>query len=210
MYVTWDESLESVDDFLRYQLWRRVQGETEWSKRARITNRGITFWDDTIAHSSTVYEYGVTQVIDVSGEEIESEMSGVVSAELTIVDIFLHDVFAPENYVQVQTPTHTRAVTQPITFVQPWSRRAPTAHISHVISSTYKFGTNDVWNEEQWLGLLNLMDRQHESGAVLMVRQDHDIAMFGQMESPLGLSENGAIANSSVNFRETYYREEVD
>lgn len=216
MYITWDESSEDLDTFLRYQVYRRVVGETDWSKRARINDRGITFWDDTVAHSGVDYEYVVTQVIDVSGEEIESDYPSPVGGTVNIQSVFIHDVRAPENYVQMSGASQEVQTNQPISYVQPWSRRVPTAHVGHVLNHTYTFSMIGVWDEEDssinketWRALETLIDRQHEFGSVLMVRQAHDIAYFGVIES-LRRSEAPILTTQPITFRETYYREDVD
>lgn len=216
VYITWDESAEDLNIFLRYQVYRRILGDTVWSKRARINDRGITFWDDTLPHSGVTYEYIVTQIIDVSGEEVESEDSEVVSGLVHILDVFIHDVRAPENYAQFWSPTQDVQIYQPIAYVQPWSRRVPTAHVGHVLSKTYTFSVMGTWNDDvsaigkdQWRALFNLIDRQHEVGSIMMVRQDHDVAYFGVIDGSRR-SEQNIMISEQIAFKETYYREEVD
>lgn len=215
-YLTWDESEEALDSFLRYQVYRRVSGEEEWSKRARINDRSITFWEDVLAHSGVDYEYAVTQVIDVSGEEIESAFPSAVGGSLTINDVFIHDVRAPEHYVQLYIPQLQLEWNQGVGFVQPWSRSSPTAHVGQVLTRTLQLVLGGSWEfsdpadgPEQWRALENLLRRQRDYGSALMVRNYRDIAVIGVLAG-LSRSDSPITMQERMTFRETYYREEVD
>lgn len=218
IYITWDQSAESLDSFLRYQVYRRVQGSgADWSKRARITDRAITFWSDELCASGVTYEYIVTQVIDVAGEEVESDEPSAVSGMVVINDLFIHDVRNPSNYAQVHVPAQQVRVVQPAAFVQPWGRRAPTAHIGRVQYTEYSVSMVGIWESgndpsvgpEQWDALVALVTAQRVSGAVLMARQGRGVALFGQLDGPQR-SDAPLIIAEELRFRETYYREEVD
>lgn len=215
VYLTWDESSEPLDAFLRYQVYRRVSGTGDWSKRARINDRSITFWEDTMPHSEVVYEYVVTQVIDVSGEEIESVFPSPVSGGVTINDLFIHDVRHAEHYVQVMVPTQRVRVAQPIAYTQSWGRRAPTAHIGNVFQHEYSFSMNGAWrggnptiSADQWRAIVVLMGRQR-AGSPLMARQSRDVALIGHIHDPARDDERVGF-RETLTFRETHYREEVD
>lgn len=218
VYLTWAESAESLDAFLRYQVYRRVQNSgADWSKRARITDRGITFWSDELVASGVTYEYIVTQVIDVAGEEVESDEPSAVSGVVVINDLFIHDVRDPSNYAQVHVPAQQVRVVQPVAFVQPWSRQAPTAHVGNVQYTEYSVSMTGIWDaasnpelaQEQWDALVALVTAQRTSGAVLMARQGRGVALFGLLEGPQRSDAPLTIAEE-IRFRETYYPEEVD
>lgn len=218
IYLTWDQSAESLDSFLRYQVYRRVQDSgDDWSKRARITDRAITFWSDERCASGVTYEYIVTVVADVFGEDIESDEPSAVSGIVVINDLFIHDVRNPSNYAQVRVPAQQVRVVQPAAFVQPWSRQAATAHIGNVQYTEYSVSMRGVWESaanpelarEQWDALVDLVTAQRTEGAILMARQARDVALFGRLEGPQRSDAPVAITEE-IRFRETYYREEVD
>lgn len=218
IYLSWDQSAESLDAFLRYQVYRRVSDSgAAWSKRARITDRAITFWSDELCASGVTYEYIVTQVIDVAGEEVESDEPSAVSGTVVINDLFVHDVRNPSNYAQVHVPAQQVRVVQPAAFVQPWSRQAPTAHIGNVQYQEYSVSMTGVWESasdpelgsEQWDALVALVTAQRTTGAILMARQGRGVALFGRLEGPQRSDAPITIAEE-IRFRETYYREEVD
>lgn len=211
IYLTWDPSVEPLDTFLRYQVYRRIAGASEWSKLARITDRGVAFYVDYTAGSALTYQYAVTQVRDVAGEEVESAFPTPVEAALVIRSVFIHDVSAPENYVELAGHAMSTGISQEIVYKQVWSRRLPTAHVGNALQESYDIEAAEGWDEsaEVWRALRNLIDRQRTTGAVLMARQYRDVRLFGVIESPSRM-DDVVLFRTKLRFRERHYTEEVD
>ena len=211
IYLTWDPSTESLDTFLRYQVYRRPFGESDWTKLARITDRSIAFYNDYSAGSGIVYQYAVTQVRDVAGEEVESAFPAAVEADLIIRSVFIHDVGAPSHYVELAGHSMRAAIEQPIVYKQIWSRRAPTAHVGNVLAERYEIEVTEGWDEsaEIWRATRDLIDRQRSTGATLMARQYRDVRVFGVIESP-GRDDAQVLYTEGLRFSEVHHNEEVD
>ncbi len=211
-YLTWTESAVALATFLRYQVYRRVQGDTSWTKIARITDRSITsFQDYNIGGESETYEYAVTQVQDVSGEEVESAFPTAVSATVTIDSVFLGDVAAPDYYVEIIGDAQRVASQPQLAYVQPWSRTSPTAHVGPALGQGIEVVWRTSWEDRAncWRTLLTLLERQKDNGSVFMVRHGRDVRSFCVIEG-LERGDEFVAYDGRVTLREVHYREEVD
>lgn len=211
-YLTWTASTEPLATFLRYQVYRRAQGETAWLKLARITDRGISYYQDYLAGSGVTYEYAVTQVSDVAGEEVESAFPAPVSAALVIRSLFLHDVASPSNYAEIRGQATTLTLQPSVEYVQPWGRTAPVAHVGGVQAYVLDVSMTDSWDGQRdvWRAIANLMTRQRENGAVLMARQMRDVRLFVAIDSADRDDRTQVLYSAGVRLREVYHREDVD
>ncbi len=211
-YLTWTESAVALADFLRYQVYRRVQGDTSWTKIARITDRSITFYQDyNIGGESDTYEYAVTQVQDVSGDEVESAFPAAVSVTVTIDSVFVHDVANPDYYIEIIGDAQRVEMQPQLAYVQPWSRRSPTAHVGPGLGQAYEVVWRTSWEDRAnaWRTLVTLLERQKDNGSVFMVRQGRDVRSFCAIE-PSGRGDEFVAYDGRLTLRETHYREEVD
>jgi hypothetical protein len=211
LYLTWDASTVALADFIRYQVYRRVLGATDWSKVARINDRAVTFYQDFNVAAGVEYEYAVTQVKDVSGEEVESAFPTGVSAAVTLVSSFLHDVAGPVNYAEFDVNQQLE-IGQSVGFVQPWSRQVPTMHVGNVETKALSLRIGPLhWDTESgtWDALVSLQSRQRTSGSLLCYRDQRGSRVFCQL-TQLGKGEAEVRADINVGLREVYYREEVD
>lgn len=212
VYLTWDPSEEAADSFLRYQVYRRLVGDTSWSKLARITDQAVAFYSDyRVPATGDDYEYAVTQVIDVGGEEVESEFPSLVSASTLARSTFLHPVSMPERYVEYLANVSAVAITPEVVYLQPWSRRLPTAHISPVQRREYQVDAHQSWLDyrELWETMRDFVDLQYDAGAVFLLRHARTHA-YVQIDS-LNREDDGSVMfNAPVRFTEVFYREEVD
>lgn len=213
VYLSWAQSAESLDAFLRYQVYRRIQDSgDDWSKRARITDRSITFWSDELCASRVTYEYIATQVIDVAGEEVESDEPSAVSGTVVIRSVFIHDVRAPEEYIEYLSTAQEEALTPQVAFVQPYSSRTPIAHAGPAEARQFRLGTTVTWEDDGqlWEDIKALVRRQYTHGAVFMLRQLRFSAFVAWSAAVSMRDRPPALYEAPVVLRETYYREEVD
>lgn len=212
IYLTWEASAESGDTFLRYQIYRRKVGETDWLKIARITDQSVLFYSDyRVPATGDEYEYAVTQVIDVGGEEVESEFPSAVSTSTLARSTFLHPVLLPEQYIEYFAEANSVAVTPEIAYVQPWSRRLPTAHVSPVRRREYQLGSRRSWLDDRqlWESLQDFIDLQYDGGAVFLLRHARTHA-YVQIDAINRDDAGSVMFDVPVRLTEVYYREEVD
>lgn len=211
-YLTWEPTEESGDAFLRYQVYRRLSGDTAWTKIARITDPSVTFYSDyRVPATGDEYEYAVTQVIDVGGEEVESDFPSSVAAATLARSSFIHPVTQPERYVEYLAEANSVAVTPEIAYVQPWGRSLPTAHVSPVRRREYQLGTRRSWLDDRalWDSLLDFIDLQATSGAVFLLRHARTHA-YVQIDAVNRDDAGSVMFDAPVRLTEVYYREEVD
>lgn len=212
IYLTWDPSTESLDTFLRYQVYRRELGASEWTKLARITDRGVAYYNDYGARSGTTYEYAVTQVKDVAGEEVEGVFPAPVQAQLAIVSIFVHALASPSVYAELDADRASYAREQDIAYVLPASRRVPTPHVGRRRQRVVRAEMGDeAWDDsaEIWRAVEDLQEAQYALGSKLMLRGPRDLAFVAALESP-ERDDRHVAYGASLTLREVYHREEVD
>jgi len=211
-YLTWDPVTTPLTEFIRYNVLRRENGQTSWTRLKVITDRTLTFYQDYTAESDTLYEYAVTQTKMVGTEELDSNVPTPVTAQLTITSFFLHDTAAPENYVELKARALQVAPDQEVQYVLPWGRRRPTAHIGNKNTSALSFDVYRSWQdelEEAWEALTNLQQRQRDNGAVICARQQLGVRFFTQIEKIGRDHRVGQLTRVSVQLREVNYDEEV-
>lgn len=84
--------------FLRWRIYRRVQGTTTWELIDEIVQNGINEYSDWSVPANQSYEYNVTQVADRFGQEIES-LSPIVTTKVVVAggDYWIIDPIDPNN-----------------------------------------------------------------------------------------------------------------
>jgi hypothetical protein len=90
LHLSWAESSEA--DFVRYEVWRRKNGETDYARIAIITEKTTVAYDDYRVDLKSTWEYVMKQVKLVIDDEVPSNPSAMVSAALGILgSAYLHD-----------------------------------------------------------------------------------------------------------------------
>lgn len=216
--LQWTASSVALDDFLHYQVWRRVSGQTEAEairlSTGRITDRSRTFYDDYTVASGVVYEYNITQLSDVSGETVESDFGTWVQVSATFGQLYVHDVASPQYYANLMAQAQQMNPVQEMAFLQPFSRAAPSARVGDVLQTVYQASLRGSWGNargeiarQQWDALMTLLARQRDAGAVLCIRQAQGVRFFGVMEAPSRSDEAAGQFREEVRFREVHYPE---
>lgn len=216
--LQWPEVSTSLDDFLHYQVWRRVAGQTDAEAvrllAGRITDRSRTFYDDYTVASGVVYEYNVTQTVEVSGEDVESDFGDWVQASVAFRQLYVHDAAAPQYYANLLVQAQQVGPVQEMAYLQPFGRGVPSARVGDVLQETYRASLGGSWTHErgevareQWEALMVLLARQRDASAVLCVRQAHGVRFFGVMEAPTRSDESAGQFREDVRFREVDYKE---
>lgn len=138
--LSWSQTSVPETEFLRYVIYRRVQGEPGWEERHRIYARAVTYWVDYRVAGGVTYEYAVSVVQDVAGEEVESERTAAVPGTVHIRDLWVHDE-RTGRYAQLaanaldigrqfeSTPTRVWAYDRPVAVVGRVARRTIAATV---------------------------------------------------------------------------------
>lgn len=210
-FLQWDESTLDVAEFLRYEVWRRRQGESDFVKIARIEDITQAFYTDSTIRSGEVTEYTVTQVQDFSGEEVSSDPATPQGVVMTWGKVFLHDVTNPGFYTAMPANAMTRRAVQDIGFVQPWNRRQPTAQIGNQDYETFTVMAPGIWSTDRdwWRGLRSVVSRQVNNGAMLMIRGGRDVGHFVAVVDS-GRTDDPSQFDADVELTEVFYVEAVE
>lgn len=210
-YLTWSQSEVPIVDFLRYQVYRRRVGTADWTHLANITARDITSYDDYTIQSGMPVEYSVTQVMDVAGEAVESEMATPASVTVNCVDLFLHDKRAPSNYVQMRVIEQSPQVNQDIGFIQPGGRATPTPQVGSMLAQELSLAVLEAWEDTGylWDEIRNLIERQHTHGATLLARQGRSVHMPCVIDTGTSRQDEPLMYTANVHLREVWSPEEV-
>ena len=209
MELSWDESSEPTATFLRYQIYRRVVGESTWTKIARVNDRAETGYQDFTAGSGIHYEYAVTVVAAAdSGEEVESAFPTAVTGLLTVRSFFIHSVDSPGVYVEIEGEAADLSPMQERALLQVWGRAQPTAHFGTARSDVYSIRATAGWldDSERWTALMALLEAQRTS--YLCLRSFRDVRLFGTIAPPTR-ADTQSLFGVSIEFAENYYLEAV-
>lgn len=177
--VGWSATELAAGAFLRYEVWRRVTGTTPWTKIARVNNASQLSYSDYSAIDSVLYDYGVTQVEDDSGDEMSSDMPTPAQTSVTLRSLFLHDVFAPGYYVQMRADIGQFTPSQDIQFVQPRNSDDPVAHVGHALSQAQSWRVvHPVTDTSIWDALQVLQERQRDQKSTFLLRGATGLSMY--------------------------------
>lgn len=209
--VDWIATAEPLSSWLRYSVYRRLNGETGSGTRIAVINDpSLATYTDYTVKSAVAYDYNVTQTVQIGADEIESDFAAWATTELQIHSAFLHDVREPAYYVELQLNSQSHAIEQDAAYAQVWGRRTPTAHFGPGQRDTVELSLTDAWlrNPEAWTALRTLIDRQREQGSILMLRQHRDVRMFCQLEGP-SRQDATVLYQLGLRAHEVFYEESV-
>lgn len=172
--VSWDEMFPCAgQDFVRYEIHRRLGGATDWDRIADVEDSAITYADDVSCISGTVYEYSVVWVGDEAGDSIISdETSPPLVGVIDFDHLWIHTVGDPMTNVRLNALESQQEVIQDQEYLRAWGRRAPTAFIgSELYSRMTVPGLGGLLHDtREWSKLFAMMEAQRDTGAVYMAR----------------------------------------
>lgn len=211
--VAWTATELAPGAFLRYEVWRRVTGTTAWTKLARVTNAAQLGYADYKAVDGVLYDYGVTQVEDVGGQEVSSVMSTPAQASITVNNLFVHDVTSAGNYVELWPQMLQGQADQAVLYVQPRNTNDPVPHVGHALTqkATWRCVVPKT-DTEMWPGLLSLQQRQRDDGSTLVVRGANGYFMYctiAQLQRDFG-QYNANLFTIFLTLQRTNYDPSVD
>lgn len=171
--VTWSPSSVPEAQFVAYRVYRRTSSAAPWQLRAVIRTRATTQWQDFFAASRTPYEYTVTQVAMVGSDELESNFSAVVSAQLVIRSVFVHAVGDEATYAELRPASMSVSDGRETAARRVWGLADPVALVSPGRTVTAELRGREPWPPAgaTWSALQRLLAAQ-EAGRQLFVRQD--------------------------------------
>lgn len=208
--LDWDESAEPYETFVRYQVYRRTSADDDWTKIARINDRGLTTYSDYRAKSGVTYEYTVTIVkTSDSSEEVESAKADSVFASLTCRSTFIHVVGNPGQYVEHFPVASSYEPKQEQAFLQPRDLPAPVMHVGQQYWRELQFDITREWatDSDRWQRLEDLYAAQL-SGNILMIRGYRVPGLFVQMVR-LPRKDSAVTFGATVSLIEANYPESV-
>ena len=120
------------------------------------------------------------------------------------------DVAAPDYYVEIIGDAQSVATEPQLAYVQPWSRRSPTAHVGPALGQAIQVSWRTSWADRAncWRTLKTLLERQKDNGSVFVVRHGRDVRSFCTIEG-LERGDEFVAYDGRVTLREVHYREEV-
>lgn len=182
--LSWVASLEPAVTFIAYTVYRRKLGDKLWTRLVRLSDRNNPHYNDYNAQSGITYEYTVTVAKSSdNGEEIESAQAAPMTAILWCRSIFIHDVYAPNYYVELKPISSSVNTVQVQAYLQPRNTQSPVMHIGQVESRTLAMQTTREWatDNDRYAALAVLFTRQRTAGSTLLARGWRFGGMFCQM-----------------------------
>ncbi len=168
---------------------------------------------DYQVHRGTIFEYAVTQSVQVGGDVIESvKQSPPVADSVTYETTFAHVVGNdPEaTYVQFENAeTIQLGAEQKQEFLQPWGRAEPVAYIGEAKKRRFSITAFESFTEtnELWDVLYALLESQ--KGTVLCLRPAHSQErIFCTLVNP-GRADRSTFGHPTSVFQEVFYSEVV-
>lgn len=205
-YLNWDESGVSVSDFISYYVYRKLSSDSAWTQIAQINDRAITYYQDYLVGGGVSWDYAVTQVEDISGENVESDKA-IVGGLNDFTCAYIHDVVSPAYFAELFLETSTFIPEQEHGLVQPWAQQAPTMHIGAKeatrisIRATHRQATYDA--------LRTLFTRQRTAGSVFCYRSYRGDRYFVNIEVPRRDDQLSDGVDIQLELQEVFFSESV-
>lgn len=208
--VQWAAST-TEQQFVRYNVYRREAGETEYVRVAWIDVVGRLDYRDYAVKSRTVYEYTVTISTLYAGEELESLRPDPVQGSVVFDWTYIHDISdPPEAYCAFYSLSSEVEPEQEVEFRKAWGRQYPTAFVGELEGVTLRIrGLPDVHRGEIWEAMRGVFSKQRTDAALYCVRPGVTGEKYFANIATLSKSVGRAQYEPSVDLVETYFDEAV-
>ena len=177
-YLTWDQSAVGIDTFVRYQVYRRPQGTTEWIHIANIPDRAVVYYHDYAVLSGVASEYAVTQIVISNGEEVESAFPVPVACTVSFKSAFLHAIGNPSYWAEIPHQSVRVEHMQDTELIQPYSLTRPILHVGNLDALQVTISASWPDTENLWETLRGVVDRQRLDGTALCIRTGRGLRVF--------------------------------
>lgn len=172
--LSWDQAVPGGGQtFVRYEVHRRLVGETAWVRIADIEAVDTLRYDDATADSGQVYEYSIVWVAtEANGDTLISDETAAVRARIDFDHLWLHALDDSTRRVRFDSWDAQEDIKQDQTFIRSWGRQAPSAFIGSQQSATIRVsGHQKLLNRKaDWDQLVAMMTAQREDQTVLCAR----------------------------------------
>jgi hypothetical protein len=149
--LDWDESLEPINTFLRYEVFRRNHGQDDlsWTKRVRINARGTITWTDYAVVSGQLYDYVVRVIRSDGGDEVSSDDPAFIQSFVPFTSTFIHAVGNEETYAELIAQSSQIKPIQPMTMVPLRGAPDPVVHIGSNLGRSFSLTLIGDWGNLQ-------------------------------------------------------------
>lgn len=209
--VTWDASAEDPAVFQYWSVYRQRLDEPDTLVRlAVIRQMDVLFYESYTVESGQTYQWYLTQTIDNGSDLIESDFAGPVQASVTCRSVFLHDVAAPQHYVELQATAIGQSHPRDVSFLRARSSEADVAFVGTLKGQAVSVGWKDTWlDDEEYEAALLLLDRMVDNGSTMMLRHMTVPGMFCVIANDLGRSIASTTHEPTLAVRRVKYEEAV-
>lgn len=206
--VTWAET-DTTDTFVRYNIYRRPGGETDWVRVAYVELRERLDYRDYNVASRVVYEYAVTVTTSVSGAEVENPKPTPVQGRVVFDWTYIHDISnAAEAYCAFYSLESDVASTQDVQFRKAWGRRAATAFVGELEAATLHLrGVPDIHRGPIWENMRTVQSKQRTEGALYCVRPGMSGELYFANIAALSKTSAEGTYTPTVDMVETHFDE---
>lgn len=169
-------------------------------------------FEDANVCSGHTYQYKVGDLIYTTSEQVN----------VNFEHAFIHPIrnvfqgYAPEpgfdDFIRFESWEHTQVYGSDMELVLPTGRQVPTARFRETLARKYNIrGLPQVrTNRELFEGVKRLIDSQVKYGYQLCLRLGRDKEMIFGAVGSVTLQATQAVTNASIEFNETFWREELD
>lgn len=200
------------ETFVRYEIHRRIGGETAWTTIAHVAAVATVTYDDATAEPFEVYEYSVVWVATAAGFTlISNETSPPVQGYIEFDHIWLHDVDEIASSVRLHSFSVREDINQEQEYLRSWGRQREAVHIGSQQSASISIDGSALRAKDpiEWRKLQALLTRQRTSASVLCLRYGIPRMKYYVVLSTLGRSIGQGEQTQSITLREIQHEEAV-
>lgn len=209
--ISWTQAVITVGGvFVRYNVYRRIGGETTWTKIATISTVTVTRYRDFTPSSRVVYEYAVTQEETIGVDTLESAYPTPVAMHVDFNWTYLHWVSNPLYFVPLYSFNVSEEVQQDVEYKAAWGRTRPTAFIGDLDFSRLRVEMlPDKHRGEVWDSLREMLSLQPTTAAVYCLRVGvSGRRFFVNIDASSRRGQQGTY-DAGLGMTETYFEEAV-
>jgi len=211
-YLTWDASAEDPDEWQYWSVYRQRLGDSSTLIRlAVIRQMDILFYEDYTVESGVTYQWFLSQTIDNGSDLVESDLAGPAQAVVVCDSIFLHDVEAPQYYVEIAASALQERNPRAVSFLRARAAEAEVGFAGPFKGQIVDLQWRDAWEDDDvYAAALVLLERMVDEGAVMMLRHELVPGMFCVFqENGLGRTAAPVLHGPVVSLRKVRHEEAV-
>lgn len=209
--VEWDQIVPGGGEtFVRYRVYRRKGGETDWTCIASIATIATVVFTDYAIASRIVYEYAVIWEATVGAETLFSARQTPPPNARTVFDFtWIHDVATPSQCIRIDNESGRQTARQALDFGQTWGRTSPVAYAGEALERVLSINGLDLQRKHpaEWSKFEELVTSQAD-GTIFCIRKGIDRERMFCAWDGLGKTFSRQTYRIDGLFREVHYDEE--